>query len=247
MLPPPTRVGIPCCAASNRMLRWPPPPASLPGFGGGRSIKTTRGKSLEAQYLASPPIPFVAANKAGFYYSGPGAGRDSQQQSAPVQAVEEEQHTGAKRRHRQTNSLFQRRNHFCGKAPAASRPDEAIQGTAARAKPPAGAGAQPQICTIPGPGTPTARPHGGLQAGSKPAARNTAVRVSPGWHHTRHAVASSDAGGARTVSRCTPPPVSHARSPQGRLSASFSRKKRPQAPIFEALGPQGRPAAAPPG
>lgn len=53
-------------------------------------------KSLEAQYLVSPLIPFVAVNKAGFYYSSPSGGCDSRQQFAPLQAVEEEQHVEAK-------------------------------------------------------------------------------------------------------------------------------------------------------
>lgn len=70
-------------------------------------------------------------------------------------------------RHRRTNNPFQSRNRFCRKVPAAFHPNEAIQGTAARAKPPAGAGAQPQICTMPGPGTPMACPHIGSHTRSQ--------------------------------------------------------------------------------
>lgn len=51
-------------------------------------------KSLEAQHLASPPVPFVAANEAGLHYSGPGAGCDPHQQSAPIREMQEEQHMG---------------------------------------------------------------------------------------------------------------------------------------------------------
>lgn len=131
------------------------------------------------------------------------------------------------RQHKKTNEqslLFQKSNCFCRKIPSAFHPDKAIQGTAARAMPPMGTEAQPQICTIPGPGIPTACPHIRLHAGSKPAARKTTVCVSPGWHDTCRAVASLDAKGARKVLYCIPPPVGHTCILQECLSASFSRE-----------------------
>lgn len=73
MLPYFNTRGIPCHAVSSWMLRWPCHQQTFLGLWVGGTLSHQR-KSLEAQHLASPPVPFVAANEASWHYSGPGAG-----------------------------------------------------------------------------------------------------------------------------------------------------------------------------
>lgn len=94
MLPCSNTRGIPCCAASSWMLRWPHHQQTFLDLWVGGALSHQK-KSLEAQHLASPPVPFVAANEAGLHYSGPGAGCDAHQQSAPIREMQEEQHMGS--------------------------------------------------------------------------------------------------------------------------------------------------------
>lgn len=133
------------------------------------------------------------------------------QQSAPIRAMQEEQHTGPNAAQTDKQPISEQEP-LLQEGPCRFVPHPRDSHTCK-----AGAGAQPQICTIPGPGTPTACPHIGLHAGSQN-------------HHPTCLPALGRAGmleGRGRSVRCAPPPGSHACVPPGwdaRLSASFSRK-----------------------